>query len=318
MSGEAAPKQMGGGYPIAHPPAAGKKPPLTSINRQIGSGNDGAHTGTTRSRDIEALASQLSERDWAILRSVAEHQFLTVRQVEVLHFARNAPTSGSRIARRTLARLRRLRLLAALERRTGGLGAGSEGLVHYVDVVGDRLLRGRSGRRARRFHEPSRRFVRHRLAIADARLALIEADHRHQLELVESAVEPTSWRRFTGIGGARLTLKPDLYVETAADRDGDLVSAWFLEIDLGTEHIPTLLKKCHDYEAYRRTGIEQDRHGAFPLVVWSVTHTDEARATPRRLALQDAIDADRSLTSKLFRVVAPDLLVSLLANGGAE
>ena len=83
-------------------------------------------------------------------------------------------------------------------------------------------------------------------------------------ELVECAVEPASWRRFTGLGGARLTLKPDLYAETASTSGSDLVHAWFIEVDLGTEGIPTLLKKCRDYEAYRRTGIEQDRQRRLP------------------------------------------------------
>ena len=198
--------QTRGGGPIAGPFASSKKLPLTSINSKMGSVNDGAHTGTTHPKlrrkqliqraDIEALSERLSERDWAILRSVAEHKFLTPRHIAAFHFAVHAPAAYERIARRTLARLRRLRLLGALERQVGGLGAGSEGLVHYVDVVGDQLLRGRSGRRARRFHEPSRRFVRHQLAIADTHVALIQADRHGDFEVVECAVEPASWRRF--------------------------------------------------------------------------------------------------------------------------
>ena len=318
-----------GGGPVGDPIAASEKLPPTSINRQIGSADDGAHTGTTPSKrtvkqriqpsDVEAVSDRLSERDWAILRSVAEHKFLTTRQIADLYFADHAPAACERIARRTLTRLRCLRLLGALERHIGGLGAGSEGLVHYVDVVGDQLLHGHSGRRARRFHEPSRRFVRHQLAIADSRLALIQADRQRHLELVECALEPASWRRFRGIGGARLTLKADLYVEIATTPDGDFVNAWFVEVDLGTESITTLLKKCRDYEAYRRTGIEQEEGGGFPLVVWSVTHPHPVKAEARRRALREAIDAnrDRTLTPALFRIVAPDQLVPLLANGGA-
>ena len=182
--------------------------------------------------------------------------------------------------------------------------------MHYVDVVGDQLLHGHSGRRARRFHEPSRRFVKHQLAIADSRLALIQADRQRHLELVECALEPASWRRFRGIGGARLTLKADLYVEIATTPDGDFVNAWFVEVDLGTESITTLLKKCRDYEAYRRTGIEQEEGGGFPLVVWSVTHPHPVKAEARRRALREAIDAnrDRTLTP---RCSASSRLISL-------
>jgi hypothetical protein len=269
-------------------------------------------------RDIEELASWLSERDFAILRSVAEHQFLTVRQVEALHFADHAPTSGGRIARRTLARLRTHRLLGTLERRIGGVKAGSVSLVYYLDVVGDQLLHGRSGRLARRrSRDPSSRFLSHRLAIADTHVALIQADRQGQLELVACDIEPASWRRYTGLGGARLTLKPDLYTETAVAGDGDFVHAWFVEVDLGTEGIETLLKKCRDYESYRRTGIEQQDGGAFPVVVWSVTHPDLAKADRRRKALREAIDSDRSLPSELFRIVAPEELVPVIRNGGA-
>lgn len=315
------------GYPVAHPIASshGASSSLVNAeNRQLGLTNDGAHRGTTHSdgrhrritaRDIAKIASRLSERDMAIVRSVAEHQFLTPRHVQALHFADHAPISGSRIARRVLARLRELRLLGTLDRRIGGVYAGSHGLVYYVDVVGDRLLSGRTGRGARRPHEPTERFLRHRLAIADANVDLITADRAGDLELVDSAVEPASWRTFTGVGAARQILKSDLYAETATT--DDLVCAWFIEVDRGTESIPTLLTKCREYEAYRQTGIEQDRHGAFPLVIWSMTDPNAAKAARRRSALTEAIAADRTLPSALFRIVAPDQLVLLIQNGGA-
>jgi hypothetical protein len=268
----------------------------------------------TRTADIAAIEAELSDRDHAILHSVAEHHFLTIRQIEALHFAEHRPISGGRIARRVLARLRDLRLLAALDRRIGGMNAGSYGMVHYIDLVGDQVLHGLAAR-ARRYDEPSQRFLHHQLAIADTKISLITADRSHAIDLVECVVEPASWRRYTSVGGARLTVKPDLYAETAAG--DDLVRAWFIEVDRSTEHLPTLLKKCRDYEAYRQTGIEQDRHGAFPLVVWSITHPDPAKAERRRQALADAIAADRTLTAGLFRIVAPDALLPLIGNGGA-
>jgi hypothetical protein len=317
-----------GGYPLAYPFASNPSavPPLVDDrNRPIGLGNSGAPRGTTtparQSSDrrisatgIDVIADQLTERDRTILRSVHEHQFLTVRQIRTLHFAHLASTSGRRTTKRVLARLRDLRILGALTQRVGGVHGGSLGLIHYLDAVGDRILRNRSGRQARRVYEPSARFVNHRLAIADAHIGLIEADREARIDLADSSVEPATWRAFTGLGAARRTLKPDLYAETAtAD---DLVRAWFIEVDLGTEHIPTLLIKCREYEAYHQTGIEQDRHGAFPLVIWSLTHPDSAKAIRRRQALSDAIDADRTLPSALFRIVAPEGVLPLIQNGG--
>jgi hypothetical protein len=317
------------GHPIPHPFTAQSKLPLTPKDGHLGSLNDGAHTGTThraprrkqrvKPRDIHELAGWLSERDIAVLQSVAEHQFLTVSQVEALHFGAHAPVSGPRIARRTMARLRHYRLLGTLQRRIGGVKAGSAGLIHYVDTVGDQLLRSRSGRDGRRrSREPSSRFLSHRLAIADTHVALVKADRHGQIELTECALEPASWRRFTGLGAARLILKPDLYVETAVSADSDLVHAWFVEVDLGTEGIQTLLKKCHEYESYRRSGTEQDEHGSFPLVVWSITHQDPVKAERRRKALRQAISADRTLLAELFRIVAPQQLIGTLQHRGQQ
>lgn len=314
------------GHPVDHPIAAVSPSHLTSANTASGVLNDGVPRGTTprprRKRrllphDVAELASWLSQRDMAVLQSVSEHQFLTVRQITALHFGDHAPTSGARIARRTMARLRKYGALGTLERRIGGLRAGSAGLVHYLDGVGDQLLHGRSGRLAhRRKVEPSSRFVAHRLAVADTHVALVEADRQRVLEVVACAVEPQAWRRYAGHSGARLILKADLSADTAVPPGSDLVHGWFIEVDLGHEGVPTLLKKCRDYEAYRRSGVEQDRSGSFPVVIWSMSHTDPEKAERRRTALRAAIDADQSLPSQLFRIVAPQQLIPLIAAGG--
>ncbi|WP_100480003.1 replication-relaxation family protein [Mycobacteroides abscessus] len=267
---------------------------------------------------VAEISGRLSERDYAILRSVDQHQFLATGHIETFHFAHVAPNARGRVTRRALARLRDLRIIVMLQHTIGGVRAGSQGKVYGVDIVGDRLLRNlvRGGARVRGLQEPSLRFLNHRLAIADCHATLVAADRTRQIELTDSAVEPASWRTFTGTGGTRLMLKPDLYVETAtAD---DLVHAWFLEIDLGTESIPTLLRKCRDYETYRRSGLEQDRHGSFPLVIWSMTHHDPAKAQRRRQALAEAIAADRNLPDVLFRIVAPEQLLPLIQQGAAR
>ncbi|MFI9636647.1 replication-relaxation family protein [Nocardia sp. NPDC051929] len=301
--------------------------PSTSVNGSLREPNDGAHTGTTHRRrsrttgpvrDITSLASQLSDRDWSILRSVAEHRYLAVPQIQALHFGDLPPASGLRTTQRVLARLRRYRVLASLTQRIGGMRSGSSGLVHYVDVVGDRLLRLEAGRGPRRrFEQPTQRFLDHQLGIAEAHVALVKANRQGQLELVRCETEPTAWRDYVGVGGTRLTLKPDLYAETACPPGSEYVDAAFIEIDKGTESIPTLLKKCREYEAYRRCGTEQEQSGgAFPFVVWSMSADTEAKAERRCAALRDAIDGDRRLPVHLFRVIAPDQLISVLQKGG--
>lgn len=113
--------------------------------------------------------------------------------------------------------------------------------------------------------------------------------------------------RFLNSAGARETLRPDLYVVSA---QGEFEHCWFLEIDNATESTPAVLRKCLQYQAYWRTGIEQQRSGTFPLVVW-VTPNDR-----RCKQLAEAIASARKLQPEIFRAVASDDLVELVAEIG--
>ncbi|MGW5139298.1 replication-relaxation family protein [Nocardia beijingensis] len=270
-------------------------------------------------RDLLAIAESLSDRDRSILKSVAAHRLLTVDQIRRFHFAHLSSSSSSRLAQKALQRLRRDRLLAALDRRVGGVGFGSGKLVHYVDVVGYRLLQQEQGLTARRHtKEPTETFLRHTLAAAETHLRLIEADRRGELELVRADLEPTGWRNYLSLGGVRRWVKPDLYIETSTERGSDEVDSAFVEVDLGTESIPRLIRKCHDYQDYERSGIEQgDEAQEFPRVIWTMAHRNMATAERRRRSLLEAIEHDRKLITSLFQVIAPDQLIRLLSTGGA-
>lgn len=104
-------------------------------------------------------------------------------------------------------------------------------------------------------------------------------------------------------------LKPDLFVVTGSPTDPDFEQHWFVERDLGHEHLPTVLAKCRQYEQYRRTGEEQQARGVFPLVVWVMS--SELRVGK----LQEAITAARELDAALFRVTTPDGFVALVTGG---
>ncbi|PPJ23145.1 hypothetical protein C5E45_29355 [Nocardia nova] len=304
-------------------------PLVSRVHRATRATTDGAHTGTTppadpgRSvvvrRDVWSIGESLSERDWDILRSVYEHRFLTVRQVYELHFADLSLTHGRRSAQRVLERLRGLHVLGDIERRKGGSEAGSDGMVHFVDTNGERLLRAETGRPVRRhLTDPSETFLKHTLAIADVHVTLACAHRTGELELLSYTMEPACWRRYIAPGGARLTLKPDMHFSVSPSVGSDYIDDYFLEVDRGTEPIPRLIKKCRDYETYRRTGIEQDRNdGAFPRIIWSMSAKDPAKAQRRKVALREAIDRDRNLPSELFCVIVADELVSLTKQGGS-
>jgi hypothetical protein len=194
-----------------------------------------------------------------------------------------------------------------LDRRVGGVRAGSQSFVWTLGPVGDRVLRLGSGSTTRqRLREPSVRFLDHCLAIADLHVALVLAHRKQRVELIEVSTEPDCWRPFTGIGGEALVLQPDLSAVTGA---GEYEDHWFMEVDLGNEHLPTLVKKCQQYQTYRATGTEQADGGVFPAVVWVMS--SDARVDKLRAALQSA----RQLRAELFRITTPDGFVDLIAGG---
>ncbi|WP_338773026.1 replication-relaxation family protein [Nocardia vulneris] len=303
----------------ASSPVAGESVRVRATTDAVFPSSSGGPVGPVSvRRDITAIRNEMSERDFRILRSVAQHRFLTVRHIHQLHFHELSPRSGLRVTQRVLARLRRWRILGTLERRIGGLRAGSSGLVHYVDFVGAKLLRAEKGKPVRRrFTSPSHTFLTHTLAVAEIHITLVTAQLHGKLELLRSDVEAAAWRTYHGLGGALLTLRPDLYLETATSIGGEVISAWFYEHDLGTESIPTLIRKCREYESYRRSGIEQEHSdGAFPLVIWMLSASSEPRADERRSALAEAIKHDRQLDADLFRIIAPHQFVPLIQTGG--
>lgn len=252
---------------------------------------------------LEELREQLSDRDLAVIRSVSEHRFLTAEQIKQLHFAdRASEDAAARVCRRVLTRLTRERVLGRLKRRVGGVRAGSASFVYTLGPVGARLIQ------RRRFTEPSALFLDHTLAVADAHVELVRAARQERLELISVEVEPACWRRYLGAGGAREIVRPDLRVVTAA---GAYEDCWFLEIDRGTESPAAVSRKCRVYEAYWRTGFEQDAHGTFPLVLWVAP--DERRATRLKMIISET----RHLKRELFRVTSAEWLVMVMAGGAA-
>lgn len=256
-------------------------------------------------RGLEQLREHLSERDLAVVRSVRQHRFLTARQIEDLHFAdHTSGEAGARVCRRVLARLTRDRVLGRLQRRIGGVRAGSASFIYVLGSVGWRIL----DEERRRSTEPSPLFLDHALAVADARVQLVAAARVGKLELLNVEVEPACWRRFIGSGGAYEIIKPDLLIVTAA---GAYEDCWYVEIDRGNESPASVARKCRTYAAYWRTGFEQERIGTFPLVLWVAP--DEARAK----RVQRVISEARNLKSDLFRVTTSERLVEVIAGGAA-
>jgi len=263
--------------------------------------------GRAGHRQVELVRASLSARDLAVLTSVSEHRFITTQQVEALHFAGHAsPLSGARTARRVLRRLNDMGVLAHLDRRVGGVRAGSSGFVWTVGPIGWRLQDDRGSTRWRRY-EPSVRLLAHYLAIAEVHVSLAESSRLGLLELLSLQLEPKSWRSFLGLAGDKRLLRPDLAVVTST---GEYEDHWFLEVDLGTEHPPTVIEKCRLYLDYADSGLEQRRSDVFPRVIWIVDSQQRCEQ------LQEAISRAR-LDEHLFRVVLSNELLDVLHGGAA-
>jgi len=267
--------------------------------------------GRLGSRGLTQLRERLSERDLAIIGQVTSLKLMTGRQIERIHFGvdqhATAPTAA-RTARRVLERLVNDRLLVRLDRRVGGVRAGSASFVYGLGPVGQRVL-GLGGPR-RRFREPTATFVAHTLAISGLVVELTVADRHGELELLQVQTEPECWRPLGARGLA--TLRPDLFIITA---NGEFEYRYFIEVDLGTESLPRLLAKCRIYEDYYRAGDEQHLHDVFPIVLWIMHNEDRA------LKLRNAIAHSSSFTAEVFMVTtetqAFDVLVGETVGGAS-
>lgn len=255
---------------------------------------------------LDDLHGELSGRDVAIVGQVADLRLMSARQIEVVHFPvgeHETDAAAARASRRCLERLARDRLLVRLERRIGGVRAGSGSFVYALGPVGHRVLRREQPRP--RYREPTALFVDHTLAVAQLVVDVTVAARAGSVELLGCQAEPRCWRQFTSTSGLT-TLRPDLFVSVGV---GEFEHRWFCEADRGTEHLPALIRKCRHYEAYYATGTEQAIHGVFPRVCWLVP---DARRAER---FRKAIDADGRLTDALFVVATTDQALEVLKGG---
>jgi hypothetical protein len=259
-------------------------------------------TGRT---EFQHLASQLSERDWAIVRFLRQHRYATTTQLRRRFFSSHASQpAATRACVRVLDRLLTQRILTRLERRIGGVRHGSASFIWCLDVIGDRLTRAEVSPR-RRFSEPSLPFLAHTLAVTDTHVQLHEVASAGVFRLDAVQIETEAWRSYVAPNGVQRILKPDLMVTIGSDAYDD---HWYLEIDLGTESIPVLLRKSAAYEDYRRSGRAQAEHGVFPRVLWVLS-------SPARTArLTSAIAAEPRLPDRLFTCITTADLIETLRN----
>lgn len=255
---------------------------------------------------VHRTRMQLSERELAVMESIERFHYLTARQIEDLLFHDHATAlTGARTCRKVLRRLTRATILWRLERRIGGVRAGSSSYVYGVAPFGYRILHHDGDARVRR-HEPSTAFLDHTLEVAQLAVDLHALSRTSDLEVVDVQTEPACWRRCTvGLKGVQ-TLKPDLYLSL---RSGSYEYHWFVEVDLATHSVASVVRKCWVYHRYWAAGIEQDRLGLFPQMLFVAPSTNRAQKVWRGIA------SARGLNPELFAVTDFSEALATLTGG---
>lgn len=262
------------------------------------------------SGQLIGLAAHLPPQERGLVETVARLRLMTHAQLAALLAADDdaaLPASAARTVRRLLARLSAHGILARLERRVGGVRAGSAGYVYYLGPVGQRLVAYWEGRglvRGRFRPEPGGRYVRHRLAVSELYVQLRLADREGELDLLRFDAEPDCWRRSVDGFGGTVRLKPDAFVRVGAAAYEDRC---FVEVDLGTESRLVVADKLRRYLDYFQSGQEQAAHGVFPRVVWL---TD---SEARRAALVGVVGRLPAESWQLFTVALLDQGVDVLS-----
>jgi hypothetical protein len=241
---------------------------------------------------LYALRSKLSDRDLAIVESLAQVRLATTHHIQNLHFNLNVP----RVCYRTLGRLTRLGILCRLSRQTELGHVGSAGYVYQLDRAGQIL----AGIRKRRIFQPRDyhyAFIDHTLALTDLYLRLKLANRDGAIKLAALDIESRCWRR---------RLKPDAYIQLVT---GGFRYYWFIEMDMATQSPSKIRTKLTAYTDYWATGDEEQANRIFPKVLFLVP--DEAR----KLVLECTIQQQSIRYRRLFRVALQSKALLILTGG---
>ncbi len=253
--------------------------------------------------ELMTLGAELGERERAAIEAVTRLRLMTHRQLAALLDLGEggaSAASSARATRRVLARLVEARILARLDRRIGGIRAGSAGYVYYLGPAGQRLVaywQGRGLTRGRFRPEPGGRYVRHRLAVSELYVQLRLAARAGQLDLLAFDAEPNCWRASVDGFGGQTTLKPDAFVRLGIGAYEDL---FFIEVDLASESRNVVARKARAYLDYFQTGAEQAERGVFPRVLLLTTNA------ARRAVLMDVCSRMPAEAWRLFTVATLD------------
>jgi hypothetical protein len=223
---------------------------------------------------LRQLAAELPDRYTVPLLHLSRARVLSGGQLDrLLRQPGTAPRTTERARQRAMTHLCRLGMATTLDRRIGGMRAGSAGHVHVLTPAGYRLVAIVTGApipgQVRRFRAPGPMLIAHALDIAELYVQLTEASRGGGFWVTAFVTEPATWWPL-GNGGH---LRPDAYTALAVPTHRDV---WWLEIDRDTESAPRLRDKFIDYLDHAEDG-GTGPDGVLPRVLF--TAPDQRRAT---------------------------------------
>lgn len=253
------------------------------------------------------LAAALPARHTTPLPHLARVRLLTGAHLDQLLANPDvAPQTTARIRRRIMTRLHDLGLAMTLERRIGGVRAGSAGHVYTLTSLGHHVAATLTGQpppaRLTRFTTPSLLFLTHTLAISSIYVALVEAARSHEVTVSTFTTEPACWQP-TRHGDY---LKPDAYCVLATTTHQD---CWWLEIDQATEKSPRIKQKCRTYlDFLTHSGVGPDH--VLPRILF--TTPDERRANTIQETIRKISPQGNDLIGVTTHTTAPTFLINEL------
>ncbi len=255
---------------------------------------------------LRQLAAELPDHYTVPLLHLSRARILTGRQLDRLLQHPDIPGRADERARqRAMAHLCHLGLAATLDRRIGGMRAGSAGYVHVLTPAGHKLAALLTGqqpaRRIRHSRAPGTAFIAHALDIAEIYVQLTEKSRSEDFRVAAFITEPDSWWRQHGV-----FLRPDAYTRLATSTHRD---CWWLEIDRDTESAPRLREKFRDYLDHADNG-GTGPDGVLPRVL--ITAPNEKRADTVNGAIAAVSKLDTAMFTVTTRQQAADMLVTEL------
>ena len=224
---------------------------------------------------LQAIDENLDQLSRRVLRFLLRFTVSTTSQLTCLFYMDRISQHARELACwRMLHRLHDHGLIACLPRRVGGLTGGSTPSLWYLTNAGTKLAQQNSkpekqSMRIRKNEPPATSILNHKLMVVETYVQLNQLKQDERLDVLDFQPEPACWRQYLTYTGGLNTLKLDAWAHTIA-HNAKYEWYWFLEIDMSTENLATINRKADVYEAYRRTGSEQQHSSVFPKVIWIV------------------------------------------------